>query len=64
MSNLDSSSNIRKQWQAKITQANQNNIYCHCRLCGREWIDSETEVKCACGNKEVETIACWQFPDG
>ena len=53
-----------KLWQAKINTANRNNIFCHCRRCGWEWIDSKFDVLCRCGSKDVQTISCWQFPDG
>ncbi len=50
-------------WRSKITTANRNNIFCHCRRCDREWVASDREP-CTCGSQDVETIACWQFPDG
>ncbi|WP_071943845.1 hypothetical protein [Crocosphaera chwakensis] len=55
---------VRQEWLSKIEQANRNNILCHCRLCGWEWVDSSFEVQCRCGSTNVETISCWQFPDG
>lgn len=52
-------------WQLNIAEANRNNIFCHCRQCGYEWVDSVEEVSCdRCGSKNIEQIACWQFPDG
>jgi len=54
-----------KQWQRKIEFASHNNIFCHCRDCGEEWVDSQEEVSCGqCESKNVEQIRCWQFPDG
>ena len=56
---------LLRQWRGKITTANRNNIFCHCGQCGYEWIDSFADVYCQrCGNKKVEYIPCWQFPDG
>jgi hypothetical protein len=49
-------------WQRGLEEANRYNIWCHCRKCDREWIAS-TQVACDCGSKNVEYIACWQFPD-
>ena len=55
---------VLAQWQAKIATANQHNIFCHCRLCQAEWIDSSEETVCKqCGTNNVECISCWQFPD-
>ncbi len=51
------------QWQQSLEEANRHNIFCHCRECDREWIASKPEA-CVCGSKRVESIACWQFPDG
>jgi hypothetical protein len=51
-----------QQWQAGIEEANQYNVFCHCRHCDREWIAS-SEVACECGSRDVEYILCWQFPD-
>jgi Zn finger protein HypA/HybF involved in hydrogenase expression len=53
----------RQEWLSKIETANRNNIFCHCRQCQREWIDSTFEAVCQCGSHNVETISCWQFPD-
>lgn len=50
------------QWHLRIEEANRYNIWCHCRECNREWIASRP-VACECGSKNVESIACWQFPD-
>ncbi|NBD14983.1 MAG: hypothetical protein GVY04_02190 [Cyanobacteria bacterium] len=56
--------NLIQQWQRKIERANQNNIFCHCRDCGQEWVDSQEEVTCSkCGSNNLEQIRCWQFPD-
>jgi Zn finger protein HypA/HybF involved in hydrogenase expression len=55
---------VLQEWQAKIETANRNNIFCHCRTCDAQWIDSSFEVAChSCGSKDVEHISCWQFPD-
>ncbi|MBW4422668.1 MAG: hypothetical protein KME13_26245 [Myxacorys californica WJT36-NPBG1] len=51
------------EWQRHLDEANRNNILCHCRQCDYEWIASTPEP-CICGSKDVESIACWQFPDG
>ena len=54
-----------KEWQLRLNEANRHNIFCHCRNCGEEWVDSFTDVRCkSCGSRDVEYIACWQFPDG
>jgi hypothetical protein len=45
-----------------ISELNQNNLFCHCRECHRDWVTSFREA-CSCGSKKVEIIACWQFPD-
>lgn len=56
---------IIAQWQEKIKIANRNNIFCHCRNCNHEWVDSSFDAICNnCGNNNVERICCWQFPDG
>jgi hypothetical protein len=54
----------RQEWRQKIEKANYHNIFCHCRHCQQEWIDSSFEAVCQCGSQDVEKIACWQFPDG
>ncbi|MBD3883309.1 hypothetical protein IFO70_16200 [Phormidium tenue FACHB-886] len=51
-----------QEWQRILEAANRNNIWCHCRMCDREWIAS-AQVPCSCGSRSVEYIACWQFPD-
>lgn len=51
-----------QRWQFGLTQANLNNILCHCRQCDATWVAS-TEVPCGCGSTRVEYIPCWQFPD-
>jgi hypothetical protein len=53
-----------QQWQAGLAEANRNNILCHCKRCDYEWVASSDDVPCPCGSREVEYIACWQFPDG
>ncbi len=56
---------IIAQWQEKIKIANRNNIFCHCRNCNDEWVDSSFEATCNnCGSDNLERISCWQFPDG
>lgn len=56
--------NTFKEWQEKINIANNNNIFCHCKKCGKEWVDSSLTALCSnCGSREVEHISCWQFPD-
>lgn len=58
-------SNQLRQWRTKIAIANRYNVFCHCRRCGHEWVDSELKVICGnCNSGEVESICCWQFPDG
>lgn len=51
-----------QEWQRCSEEANRYNIWCHCRHCEREWVAS-AEVACECGSKNVQYIACWQFPD-
>jgi hypothetical protein len=52
------------QWHEGILDANRNNIFCHCRACGYEWMDSSAEATCVkCSSKDVESISAWQFPD-
>lgn len=48
MSELKSNKNnsIIFQWQEKIKVANRNNIFCHCRNCDNEWIDSSFDTSC------------------
>ncbi|TVQ48132.1 MAG: hypothetical protein EA365_01670 [Gloeocapsa sp. DLM2.Bin57] len=53
----------RQKWLNKIAKANQNNIFCHCRDCDWEWVDSDLGNNCRCGSFNIERIACWQFPD-
>ncbi|MEH1808108.1 hypothetical protein [Nostoc sp.] len=44
--------------------ANRNNIFCHCRSCSYEWVDSVMDAVCGkCSSKDIEHISCWQFPD-
>jgi len=53
-----------QQWHQGIKDANRNNIFCHCRACGYEWMDSVFDIKCVkCNSKDVESISSWQFPD-
>jgi Zn finger protein HypA/HybF involved in hydrogenase expression len=62
---MSENNRLIQQWRRKIELANQNNIFCHCRDCGEEWVDSQEEVTCAkCGSPNLEQIPCWQFPDG
>ncbi|HEY9597047.1 MAG TPA: hypothetical protein V6D33_05205 [Cyanophyceae cyanobacterium] len=51
------------EWRLNIEEANRNNIFCHCRACGTEWVDSSFDGVCCCGSSDVERISCWQFPD-
>ncbi|WP_413199094.1 hypothetical protein [Nostoc piscinale] len=52
------------EWHQGITMANRNNIFCHCRSCRYEWVDSLYKAVCQkCGSQDVERISCWQFPD-
>lgn len=54
-----------KDWRLKIATANRNNIFCHCRDCDAEWMDSYEGAPCPnCRSQNVESICCWQFPDG
>ncbi|NEO25416.1 MAG: hypothetical protein F6K03_00595 [Kamptonema sp. SIO4C4] len=55
---------LLQTWQNKIRVADRNNIFCHCRNCGEEWVTSERNPSCICGSENIEAIACWQFPDG
>jgi len=53
-----------QEWRNKIEIANQHNIFCHCRDCGYEWVDSGLKTGCTqCQSDRVERISCWQFPD-
>lgn len=55
---------LLREWQYQIERANRNNVFCHCRECDREWVDSNSRAACPnCGSSNVERIACWQFPD-
>ena len=51
-----------EQWRFGLSQANLNNVLCHCRDCDATWVASGAEP-CNCGSRRVEAIACWQFPD-
>ncbi len=63
--NFNKNDELIRQWQEKIKVADRNNIFCHCRFCGYEWVDSDLKPICkSCGSKDVESISCWQFPDG
>ena len=43
-----------RDWQQKIAIANRNNIFCHCRTCGYEWVDSTFDAICpTCASKKV-----------
>ncbi len=51
-------------WQKALTQLNRYNLYCACRQCGYEWVDSQTDIACPhCQSKSIQMIPCWQFPD-
>ncbi len=52
------------EWQRCLAEANRNNVFCHCRQCNEEWVASGKEACHHCGSLNVESIACWQFPDG
>lgn len=52
-----------QEWQRRLGEANRNNVFCHCRECGREWVTS-AKTTCSCGSQNIEYILCWQFPDG
>lgn len=55
---------LLESWRLKIEVANRNNIFCHCRICGYEWVESKDDAICSnCGSKSVQKILCWQFPD-
>ena len=58
------SSEEQAEWHRRLAEASRNNVFCHCRQCGEEWVASEQEACHHCGGLEVEAIACWQFPDG
>ncbi|MEQ8959929.1 MAG: hypothetical protein RLP02_18720 [Coleofasciculus sp. C2-GNP5-27] len=61
----DKDNTLLNQWRQKIEIANRNNIFCHCRHCGDEWVDSSLNSACNhCGSHDIERIPCWQFPDG
>ena len=67
MTQFDSDKNdsVISKWQEKIKIANRNNIFCHCRNCNNEWVDSSFDATCShCGSLNIERISCWQFPDG
>jgi len=52
-------------WQEQLEMADRHNIFCHCRSCDAQWVDSSQETPCPeCGSKNIEHICCWQFPDG
>lgn len=54
-----------RQWQQKVKNTDQNNILMHCKDCGEEWVSSQQEGVCYnCGSQKLESIRCWQFPDG
>ncbi|MEB3281761.1 MAG: hypothetical protein VKK42_22845 [Lyngbya sp.] len=62
--NFTNSETQLERWQFNLRQANDNNVFCHCRQCHYEWVDSSDEASCpTCGSTNVEHIACWQFPD-
>ncbi|HIK15398.1 MAG TPA: hypothetical protein IGS53_08975 [Leptolyngbyaceae cyanobacterium M33_DOE_097] len=51
------------KWQFHLRQANDNNIWCHCRQCEYEWVASDFVACDRCGSRNVQHIPCWQFPD-
>jgi len=52
------------EWHQGIKDANRNNIFCHCRACDYEWMDSVFDATCIkCNSKDIESISSWQFPD-
>lgn len=54
-----------QRWQRAIRIADRRNVFCHCRHCQAEWVDSSRQAPCLqCGSLSVERIPCWQFPDG
>ncbi|MEN9217408.1 MAG: hypothetical protein Q6J33_00210 [Gloeomargarita sp. DG_2_bins_126] len=54
----------KKLWQQTLEQLNRHNLYCACRQCGYEWVDSQMAVPCPrCGSSQVQILPCWQFPD-
>lgn len=63
-SSSEHNASLLREWQQKIDVANRNNIFCHCRCCDAEWVDSSFDAVCSnCGSSDVEHISCWQFPD-
>lgn len=63
-STSEQDTSVLREWQLKIEVANRNNVFCHCRRCHAEWVDSYFEAVCnSCGGSDVEHISCWQFPD-
>ncbi|MBU7581683.1 MAG: hypothetical protein KAF91_02005 [Nostoc sp. TH1S01] len=59
-----SNSSELNKWHQGIEMANRNNIFCHCRICQYEWVDSMYNAVCRkCKSQDVEYISCWQFPD-
>jgi len=51
-------------WYQRIAEADRLNILNHCRICGYEWVTSQAAKLCDCGSRQIESICCWQFPDG
>lgn len=63
-SSPEQDTSLLREWRQKIEVANRNSIFCHCRHCGVEWVDSSFDAACnRCGSSDVEHISCWQFPD-
>lgn len=63
-SSFEQDASLLREWQLNIEVANRNNIFCHCRHCGTEWVDSYFNAVCSnCDRSDVEHISCWQFPD-
>ncbi|WP_204106455.1 MULTISPECIES: hypothetical protein [Spirulina sp. CCY15215] len=63
-SESNSDKNLFDRWRLKIEIADRHNILCHCRQCGQEWVTSTRDASCRCGSRDIESIPCWQFPDG
>ncbi len=61
----DSDRALTQAWQRMIRTADRHNIFCRCRECHYEWVDSSRAAPCPkCGSPRIERVACWQFPDG
>lgn len=56
--------NLLASWRSQIKTADINNIFCHCRKCGGEWVSSSWDDHCpSCSSQNIQKISCWQFPD-